>query len=96
MRKFTRIQDGRVAEIFLHNSDISSMFHPALVWVDASSANSDIAEGWIYDGKEFLPPPPRQSEPPPMMIDNIHKQLIALIAQVEAIKQSGNSARITA
>ena len=37
MKTYARIQDGRVAELFATDGDITSMFNPALVWVDVSS-----------------------------------------------------------
>jgi hypothetical protein len=95
MRIFARIQDGRVAELFRCPTNILSMFHPTLVWVDVSSENSTIAEGWRYDGSVFSPPPLAQPVTSPTLIDDIHKQLIALAAQVEAIKQSGSPAPST-
>lgn len=88
MRKFARIQDGRVVELSNAPTDISTMFHPALVWVDVSSENGNIAEGWAYDGSVFSPPSPSQPVMLPTLIDDIHKQLIALTVRVEAIKQS--------
>jgi len=88
VRKFARIQNGRVVEVFTHPTDISSMFHPSLVWVDVSSLHIDVAEGWSYDGTAFLPPTPLQPTPAPTMIDDLQKQLAALSMQVEAIGQS--------
>ena len=44
MKTYARIQDGLVAETLKTEGDITSMFNPALVWVDVSS-RPDIAEG---------------------------------------------------
>jgi hypothetical protein len=60
MKTYARIQDGLVAETLKTEGDITSMFNPALVWVDVSS-RPDIAEGWQFDGTNFSPPP----APPP-------------------------------
>ncbi len=56
MKTYARIQDGLVAELLKTDGDITSMFNPALVWVDVSS-QPDIAEGWHFDGTKFTPPP---------------------------------------
>ena len=60
MKTYARIQDGLVAELLKTDGDITSMFNPALVWVDVSS-QPNIAEGWHFDGTNFTPP----SAPPP-------------------------------
>lgn len=59
MKTYARIQDGRVAELFATDGDITQMFHPALVWVEAGP---DVSVGCSYVGGEFAAP---QSEPQP-------------------------------
>ena len=65
-RIFARIQDGIVAETLATSKDIVTMFHPALVWVDASTV-AGIAPGWSYGSGTFLPP----AEPPAATVSTI-------------------------
>jgi len=95
MRKFARIQDGRVVELFTHPTDISSMFHPALVWLDVSSMNPTVAEGWNYDGVALSPPVRQQTATAPTILDDLQRQILALTAQVESMKRSQASAQAT-
>jgi hypothetical protein len=84
MKTYARIQDARVAELFATDGDITSMFNPALVWVDISS-RPDIVEGWTYDGAAFAPPP----APPPTAsgptIAQLQAQIAALSAQLATL-----------
>lgn len=59
MKTYARIQDGRVAELFATDGDITQMFHPALSWVEAGP---DVSVGCSYVGGEFAAP---QSVPQP-------------------------------
>lgn len=55
MRTYARIQDARVVELIKTDSNIATLFHPALQWVDASGI-AGIAEGWRYNGVNFEGP----------------------------------------
>ena len=64
MKIYARIQDGAVAELFQTDGDITKMFHPDLVWVEA---DPDVLVGDAYDGRSFSRPPnpePLPSQPP--------------------------------
>lgn len=59
MRKFGRIEGGRVVEVFdldEHHparDGIDGLFHPSLVWL---TAPDDVAEGWpVFDGAIVAP-----------------------------------------
>jgi hypothetical protein len=53
MKTYARINDGIVAELLATDGDISQMFHPAIVWVDAGST---VAVGDLYSGGAFSKP----------------------------------------
>ncbi len=88
MKTYARIEDGLVSELFKTDRDVTSMFNPSLVWVDASS-HPDIAEGWHYDGTKFTPPPPPPPSTPLPTMAQLQAQLAAIAA--ELVKLSGNS-----
>lgn len=52
MKKYARIQDGKVAEIFETDGRIEELFHPCLVWVECGQTVS-VGDG--YDGVAFVP-----------------------------------------
>lgn len=54
-KRFARIQDGGVAEIFSTRDRLETLFHSALIWVDVTD-RIDVAEGWRFDGNDFAPP----------------------------------------
>lgn len=53
MKTYARIQDGVVAELLDTDGDITQMFHPSLIWVEA---NNDTEQGDLYDGSSFSRP----------------------------------------
>jgi len=72
MQKYARIYDGHVVEFFETDGDISTMFHPDLIWVNVDSV-SGIAEGWtainvdgVWEFAPYIPP----SEPLPVVAEN--------------------------
>ena len=87
MRIYARIQDERVVEILTTDCDISTMFHPALVWIDASSAIG-IEEGWTYDGSIFSRAITPEVSPPVLSIPEIQAQLNTLTAQLALLSKS--------
>ena len=84
MKMYARIQDGLIAELLQTDSDITSLFNPALTWVDVSSL-SDIAEGWHFDGTNFTRPSPLPPAAPGPTITELQTQLAALSAQIAAL-----------
>lgn len=87
MRTFARIQDGRVVELVITCSDISTMFHPALMWVDASSV-AGVAEGWTYDGLVFSKSVTLAVAPSILSIVGMQAQLAMFAAQLAALTDS--------
>ena len=88
MKTYARIQDGLIAELLQTDDDITSLFNPALSWVEVSS-QPDIAEGWHFDGTNFTPPSPPPPAAPGPTIAELQTQLAALSAQLAAL--SGKS-----
>jgi hypothetical protein len=88
MKTYARIQDGLVAELLKTGGDITSMFNPALVWVDVSS-RPGIAEGWHFDGTNFAPPAAPPPAAPAPTIAGLQAQLAAISAQLATL--SGKS-----
>jgi hypothetical protein len=88
MKTYARIEDGLIAELLRTEDDITSLFHPALSWVEVSS-QPDIAVGWHFDGTDFTPPSPPPPAAPGPTIAELQRQLAALSAQLAAL--SGTS-----
>jgi hypothetical protein len=85
MKTYARIQDGGlIAELLRTDGDITSLFNPALSWVEVPS-QSDIAEGWHFDGTNFTPPSPPPTATPGPTIAELQTQLAALSAQLAAL-----------
>jgi hypothetical protein len=63
------------------------MFHPALIWVDASSVNG-IAEGWTYDGSVFSRAAVAEVTPPALSISAMQAQLAIFAAQLTALTKT--------
>lgn len=59
MTTYARIQEGRAAELLETDGDITQMFHPSLVWVEAPGS---VSVGYVYAGGVFSAPP---APPPP-------------------------------
>jgi len=84
MKTYARIQDGLVAELLKTDGDITNMFHPALIWTDVSS-QANVAEGWQFDGSNFLPPtasPPTAATP---TVDELQALLAVISARLETL-----------
>jgi hypothetical protein len=88
MKTYARIHNNLVAELLETDGDITSMFHPALVWVDVSQ-HANIAEGWQFDGTNFTPPPVSPPAAPAPTIAGLQAQLAVLSVQLATL--SGKS-----
>jgi hypothetical protein len=84
MRTYARIQDGIVAELLKTASDITKMFSPSLVWVDVTS-QTQIKEGWHFDGKEFAPPPAASVSTQAPTLSELQAQVSALQTKLAAL-----------
>lgn len=55
MRKYARIEDGVVVELFTTDKDIYSIFNQSLTWVDCTVIAA-CAPGWTYSNGAFSAP----------------------------------------
>ncbi len=55
LKKYVRIENGVVVELFETDQDIAELFHPDLHWVPAAD---DVAEGDVYVEDQFSKPIP--------------------------------------
>ena len=56
MKTYARIENGTVMELLQTSGDITTMFHPSMVWVDCTS-NNLVSIGWSYTAGVFSAPP---------------------------------------
>jgi hypothetical protein len=54
MKTYVRIDSGKVAELFQTAGDITTMFHPSLIWIDVGASSP--AVGWSYGAGVFSAP----------------------------------------
>jgi hypothetical protein len=83
MRDYARILDGRVAEIFSTDQDISTLFNPALVWVDVTGKG--VAAGWTWDGNSFAAPALPLPAASSLSLADLQAQIAALGAQLASL-----------
>lgn len=83
-KTFARIQDGLVAEMLTTASDITSLFNPALVWLDVSSV-AGVSPGWTYKAGDFAPPPQPPPAASPPTIADLQAQLAVLSQRLAAL-----------
>ena len=86
MKTYARIQDGRVAELFATDDDITKMFHRDITWVNVSMVQ-DVAVGWGYDGQRFALPPTPVPAPPSISLLDLQAQIAELSAKIEALAE---------
>lgn len=68
MKTYAHVYNGFVIELFSTDQDITTLFHPSLIWVDVTD-QPDVAPGWAaeqVDGEwiigPYVPPPPTHAE----------------------------------
>jgi hypothetical protein len=85
MKTYARIQDGRVAELLTTPLLAGDLYHPSLVWVDASNI-PEVAVGWQFDGTRFAPADtPRQELPVTVSLADLQLRVAELGAQIAAL-----------
>ena len=52
MTRYARIDEGLVVEIIETDLDITTLYHPALIWVPC---DNNVQYGWSWDGQIFIP-----------------------------------------
>lgn len=48
MSMYARVYEGRVVELFNTDMDISTLFHPDLIWAECPDG-LDVEQGWVAD-----------------------------------------------
>jgi hypothetical protein len=85
---FARVDTGAVHELLRTSADVSKLFHPSLKWVDVTGQTVKV--GWIQTESGFAPepaPPPAPVPAPPVpTFAELHAELLALAARIEALK----------
>ena len=76
-----------MAEVLQTEDDIATLFHPALVWIDASTV-SGIAEGWCFEAGKFFPPAPPSATATSVSLTDLQSQLAELAARVAALARA--------
>ncbi|WP_313624076.1 hypothetical protein [Achromobacter sp.] len=89
MKAYARIQAGTVAEIFKTDGDITKMFHPDLIWVEA---NADTLPGDVYDGGSFSRP--TQPAPAPITVFSSLEYLQKFTAEEYAAARNHQNASV--
>ncbi|MDE2197907.1 MAG: hypothetical protein KGJ41_02705 [Rhodospirillales bacterium] len=54
MKQYARVADGRIAELFSTDGDITRLFHASLRWVEVTG--TAVAVGWVEKGAGFVAP----------------------------------------
>jgi len=89
-KMYARINDGRVAELTEYDSDPSTVFHPAVRWIDVSGVTG-IALGWEFDGQRFSRPALPESAPNAMSLAALQARLSDLAAQIALLSRNGSA-----
>lgn len=60
MKKYARICDGEVQELFSTDGDITQMFHPDIIWSDITDLEPEPVVGWsaVKSGDDWVLAPP--------------------------------------
>lgn len=68
MKTYAHVYNGFIVELFSTDEDISTLFHPSLIWVDITESPEVIA-GWAAEQINgewvmgpYVPPPPTYEE----------------------------------
>ena len=85
MNRYARIQDGLVAEVFETEHDVSTLFHPALVWVRVPEGQS-VGDGWAYESGSFSQRTVAPPAPEPTLAE-LQAQLQILTARISVLGQ---------
>ncbi|MDR3718398.1 MAG: hypothetical protein P4K98_06320 [Bryobacteraceae bacterium] len=88
MKTFARVDSNVVEEIYATDSDISSLFHPSLRWIDITGQT--VSVGWEMSASgQFSPPVQATATPSAMLsLSDLQAEITALKAQLATIKTS--------
>jgi hypothetical protein len=87
MKKYARVQDGIVVELFETDLDILTLFNPNLVWTEITDA-TPVSESWRFEAGRFEAPAavvPAPATAP--TVAELQLQVQRLSAQLSALGQ---------
>lgn len=76
-----------MAELLSTDRDITTMFNPALVWIEVTS-QPRVKYGWQFDGTNFSPPTVLPPTAPFPTIADLQSQITALRAQLATLSNN--------
>jgi len=87
MTTYARLADGVVYELLTTDGDITEMFPPGMEWIALGEADSDVAQGWIYDAatEAFTAPVPPVPTPENIVSTNTATKTFLLALATVAI-----------
>ena len=88
MKRYARVRDDIVVELFATDLDIRTLFSPDLVWIEITDA-TPVSEGWRFGEGRFEAPPvlaPATAATAPTIAE-LQLQVQRLSAQIEALGQ---------
>ncbi|HLJ64256.1 MAG TPA: hypothetical protein VKT70_09130 [Stellaceae bacterium] len=88
MKTYAQIVGGQVVEIIATAADITTLYHPSLLWIDITSVMPAPQLGWSYSNGTFAPPPP----PPPPTLAQTAQAMLAGGCQISSSANPGLSA----
>lgn len=98
MKTYARIDAGLVVELFDTDGDITTMFHPSLVWVDAGTSGAQV--GWGYAVGVFSPPSPTPAQTRAQLIAqvlaDVRLQRIPVMRTLDGLQSTANSEAVAA
>lgn len=56
MKKYARIEMGKMMELFSTDKDINTLFHPLVEWVEITDLQPAPQVGWLYVDGNFSEP----------------------------------------
>lgn len=83
MRHYAHIVAGVVVETLATEASISSLFHPAMTWLEIPPG-SEAAPGWHWDGGQFSPPF-LSATPIAHSVPNVAAELVTLQLRLNAL-----------
>ncbi len=87
MKRYARVQDGLVVELFATELDIKTLFSPDLVWTEITDA-TPVSEGWqLLEGRFEAPPASAPAAAATPSIAELQLQIQRLSEQIDALGQ---------
>jgi hypothetical protein len=96
MQTYARIQGGTIAEIISTSADITTLYHPDLVWVNITNITPQPTLGWTYNGSGFAAPVPPVVSPQQLSAYASAKQAQVLAAVFSYTLADGSATLTTA